>query len=228
MTFYDAHPLAVHPLPVTPRITCEFQKFTRFCAPFLIKLFFLCGTRPGGRTLPTGHSKAPSGNPPSGAAFLRTLFCLKTHHKAPSKNPSEDVPVYHCQPDSASSFIFQWQPQCLLIFYGNRNLASSKPTRCKAQCEQVKQQSSPGRGYKFGCVCSCMAVLPRCEATNLGMFDLCHFDLPRYGRLQHYFGHTIIVHLQTKIAACKSPKSFTCLEQWCFRLIALFLPDHSS
>ena len=37
----------------------------------------------------------------------------------------------------------------------------------------------PARGYKFGCVCSYMAGLT--QATNLGVFDLCHFALLKRG-----------------------------------------------
>ena len=50
-------------------------------------------------------------------------------------------------------------------------------------CEPpIKRWSSPASGYSFGCVCSYMAGITQvCDATNLGVFGLCHFALLQRG-----------------------------------------------
>ena len=58
---------------------------------------------------------------------------------------------------------------------------SPNPPEFAQPFEQVKLRSCPTRGYKFGCVCSYVLVLPRCEDTNLGVFDLRHFALLKRG-----------------------------------------------
>ena len=86
--------------------------------------------------------------------------------------PGEGGDHFHCTVETSPGHIW-----CRL------SPASSKPTRiCTASFEQVKRRrSSPVRGYKFGCVVPIWLVLPRCEATNLGVFNLCDFALLKTG-----------------------------------------------
>ena len=75
----------------------------------------------------------------------------------------------HCHGISLPCFLWPPPPLSLALLS-----VSSKPTRiCTARFEWVKRQAFPARGCKTG--------LAQCEATNLGVFDLCHFDLFKRG-----------------------------------------------
>ena len=59
---------------------------------------------------------------------------------------------------------------------------SSEPMIIASKPPEFKRRSSPARGYKnLGVFVPIWLVLPRCEATNLGVFDLCHFALLKRG-----------------------------------------------
>ena len=55
--------------------------------------------------------------------------------------------------------------------------APNTPELAQPRLSGVKRRSSPERGYKLGTFVPIWLVLPRCDAANLGVFDLCHFAL---------------------------------------------------
>ena len=59
--------------------------------------------------------------------------------------------------------------------------APNPPEFAQPGLSRSKGQSFPTKGYQFGCVCFCMAGLARCEGKNLGVFDLCHYDVLGWG-----------------------------------------------
>ena len=59
---------------------------------------------------------------------------------------------------------------------------SSQPTRIAQPGLSRSNGSHPQQeGTKLGVFVPVWLVSPRCEATNLGGFDLCHFDLLKRG-----------------------------------------------
>ena len=60
--------------------------------------------------------------------------------------------------------------------------ASSKPTQFAQPGSSRPNSIYPQReGTNLGEFGPVWLVLPRCDATNLGVFDLCHFDLLKRG-----------------------------------------------
>ena len=116
------------------------------------------------------HTKAPS---LFGAQQLKTgdtegAGCKREHL----------MPMLTCLMPQHQSLHVHPFPLCCASFLSIGS-ASSKPTQiCTARFEQVHSQRE---GTNLGVFVPVWLVLPQCEAANLGVFDLCHFDLLKRG-----------------------------------------------